>query len=169
MRILFVCTGNTCRSPMAEVMLRHMAAQQGLELQVQSAGVATGDGLPMSMHAFTVLVEQQMQPANCFCSMALKEQQVQWADVILTLTIAHKQQVIQQFPYVSHKTFSLKEYVSIIEQDYMTDKQLPVISWEQQEKKLDIVDPYGGTVEQYRLTAMEIKTLLVRLLEKWEK
>ncbi|CDN44428.1 low molecular weight phosphatase family protein [Paenibacillus sp. P22] len=55
MRILFVCTGNTCRSPMAEAFLRELSAERGLRLEVRSAGVSTVDGLPVSRHALQVL------------------------------------------------------------------------------------------------------------------
>ena len=54
-RILFICTGNTCRSPMAEGLLRKLAAERGLKLEVKSAGVSAVDGMPVSRHTAAIL------------------------------------------------------------------------------------------------------------------
>lgn len=109
-RILFVCTGNTCRSPMAEAMLRQLAADRGLELEVKSAGVSAWDGTPMSDHAASVLKEHNIEGYETFASTALSDAEVAWADLILTLTVGHKRHVLQRFPTAADKTYTLREY-----------------------------------------------------------
>lgn len=191
-RILFVCTGNTCRSPIAEALLKHMAEERRLELHVQSAGVAAGGGMPMSQYAATVLEEQNIANHHEFRSTALNEKLVQWADMILTLTTDHKRHVLQQFPGVSDKTFVLKEYVNDAEQAQNEYEQIHSWAAELQlrlamgqaptEEELthltrlqlrlpdmDVADPYGGSLEQYRMTAAEIQAVLVRLIDKIEQ
>ncbi|NOJ70627.1 low molecular weight protein arginine phosphatase [Paenibacillus alvei] len=188
-RILFVCTGNTCRSPIAEAMLKHMAEERGLEMHVQSAGVAAWDGTPMSQHAAAVLEEQDIGNHHEFRSAVLDEKRVQWADLILTLTTSHKRYVLQQFPSAHNKTFALKEYVSDPEQDQEQYQQLQSLAADIQLKlamgqapteeelvqlaelqsrvpTMDVADPYGGSLEQYRITAAEIQAALARLLDK---
>lgn len=192
MRILFVCTGNTCRSPIAEAMLKHMAEERGLEMDVQSAGVAAWDGAPMSQHAAAVLEEQDIGNHHEFRSAALDEKRVQWADLILTLTTSHKRHVLQQFPGAHSKTFALKEYVSDPEQDQEQYQQLQSLAADIQLKlamgqapseeelvqfaelqrlvpTMDVADPYGGSLEQYRMTAAEIQAALARLLDKLQQ
>jgi len=188
-RILFVCTGNTCRSPIAEAMLKHMAEERGLEIHVQSAGVAAWDGTPMSQHASTVLEEQNIANHRDFRSAALDEDRVHWADLILTLTTSHKRHVLQQFPGATSKTFALKEYVSNPDSEQEQYQQLQSLAADLQLKlamgqaptedelvqlaelqrlmpNQDVGDPYGGSLEQYRMTAAEIQAALTRLLDK---
>ncbi|MBD8498189.1 low molecular weight protein arginine phosphatase [Paenibacillus arenosi] len=193
-RILFVCTGNTCRSPMAESLLRHMASQRGIAVEVRSAGVAATDGMPMSRHAQTVLYERNMSNES-FASRSLEKASIDWADIILTLTASHKQHVIHKFEGVADKVFTLKEYVeendtsSQKEQFHqelhslMAELQLKLSMGEQPSEleiarvyqlqarmpNLDIQDPYGGNLEQYQLTAEEIRSALERVLDKLDQ
>ncbi|MCM3338669.1 low molecular weight protein arginine phosphatase [Paenibacillus sp. MER TA 81-3] len=191
-RILFVCTGNTCRSPMAEAMLRHLAEDRSLDLDVKSAGVAAWDGTPISEHAAEALAEQQITSHRTFRSTALNEEGIQWADIILTLTFGHKQHVLQRFPHAADKTFALKEYVEqdgavVDEREQLlalaAELQLKLALGEEpteEERKqlfelqrrapsMDVADPFGGTLEQYRMTAAEIREALHLLLDKLDK
>ncbi|GAF10191.1 low molecular weight protein tyrosine phosphatase [Paenibacillus pini JCM 16418] len=106
--ILFVCTGNTCRSPMAEALLRKLATERGISLEVRSAGVAAMEGTSISHHAEAVLRDHEIY--DSLTSSSLRSETVEWSDLILTLTGSHKQHVIHNFPHAADKTFTLKEF-----------------------------------------------------------
>lgn len=185
--ILFVCTGNTCRSPMAQGMFGTMASREGLDLAIRSAGIAAANGAPISDKASRILREKGFQ--GVLKANALTGEMVDWADLILTMTMNHKQHVLQRFPRAVGKTFTLKEYVeddperlkAIREQEqFISEMQVkqalaqPVTEEEKQkwlEYQLsafdpDIADPFGGSMEQYRECAEEIESYLRKLLRK---
>jgi protein-tyrosine-phosphatase len=107
-RILIVCTGNTCRSPMAEAMLKDLAARSGKPLEIRSAGVSTPSGLPISPHAAATLRKRNLVLPGS--STALSANEVTWASLILAMTAGHKRAILQRFPEAITKTFTLKEY-----------------------------------------------------------
>ena len=82
-RILFVCTGNICRSPMAEGLLRHAAQRRG-DISVASAGVATGYGQRVSEHSGTALREWKLDIPNSR-SQPPSDQPVQWATPLFAM------------------------------------------------------------------------------------
>ncbi|WP_068778913.1 low molecular weight protein arginine phosphatase [Paenibacillus sp. GM2] len=187
MRILFVCTGNTCRSPMAEGMLRKLAKDRGILLDVRSAGVAASEGASMSSHAAAVLRDQGIE--DHITSTPLSEGLVDWADLILTLTSGHRRHVIQYFPAAADKIYTLKEYVESDEQvleaqdelhqlvaelelDRALGKELDPVRQRrlaelfQQMPAYDISDPFGGSRTEYNATAQEIRSALEQLLDK---
>lgn len=188
--ILFVCTGNTCRSPMAEGLLRQMAKQRGLALDVRSAGVAATPGMPMSRHAQAVLHDHQID--DRITSSALDRGLIEWADLILTLTGSHKSHVLRTFPDAYDRTHTLKEYVEddpdvlgdLEELDSLsasvelsralgetveTSLRQRMIELRQRIPMFDISDPFGGSRDDYEATAAEIRTALDRLLDKLER
>lgn len=151
-RMLFVCTGNTCRSPMAEALFRKIAGDAGLDLEVRSAGVAAATGGPMSEHARRVLEDRGIQTEH-FRSSAVTEEAIDRADLILTMTASHKETLVRLFPKAADKAFTLKEFVSERRDDGRPSD-------------LDVADPFGGTLEDYRACADELEGLLRRLAER---
>ena len=133
MNIYFICTGNTCRSPMAEAILTSMKLEN---VEVRSAGIYALEGGEMSENAKSVLEAEQIL-VNHRSSMVSKDD-LQWADLILTMTSAHKELVLQAYPEVQEKIFTLKEYTA------------PYTS-------KDISDPFGGDYHQYKQTFQELK------------
>ncbi|TCP20248.1 protein-tyrosine phosphatase [Scopulibacillus darangshiensis] len=104
--VLFVCTGNTCRSPMAEALLKHKGSSR---YEAKSAGLFANMGSqahPNALEALTkrgIEFDHRSQPATVDL--------VEWAHLIFTMTEQHKQLLLQQFPEAINKVFTLKEYV----------------------------------------------------------
>jgi protein-tyrosine-phosphatase len=107
-RILFVCTGNICRSAMAEHLLRHWSAQRGLGLEVRSAGTAAESWYEMPEHARRLLAESGVPPAEHKPSLLTREQ-LRWADLVLVMTEAHLDHIVGLYPEFTRKTRLLRE------------------------------------------------------------
>lgn len=190
MRILFVCTGNTCRSPMAEGMMRKMAKERGLDITVRSAGVAAAPGIPISRHAEAVLREQGI--GDRFLSTPLHAELVEWSDLILSLTEGHKRQILYSFPEAADKIYTLKEFADNEAESLAAREELQRLAAgmelelslgkqpdEAARRRLnellqrmpvyDITDPFGGSREDYDRTAAEIRDALERILDKLER
>lgn len=141
MNIYFICTGNTCRSPMAAAILMNKNIKN---LQVRSAGIYAQQGSAMSQNAQYVLNQKNIEQDHR--SSLFSQQDAQWADLILTMTTAHKEMVLRLVDNVSHKTFTLNEYVG-------NDVR-------------DIQDPYGGDVFVYEQTFEQLNEAIEKLEEK---
>ncbi|MBO0958591.1 low molecular weight protein arginine phosphatase [Neobacillus sp. MM2021_6] len=140
--ILFVCTGNTCRSPMAEAILKNKHLD-GVE--VKSAGIYAASGSEASPHAQRVLDDNRI--SHNHRSNLLTGTEVEWADLILTMTTSHKFAIQQQFPDAHVKVFTLKEYSG-------------------EPFNHDVVDPYGGNLGMYETTFRELNELINKAIEK---
>lgn len=109
-KVLFVCTGNTCRSPMAEALLRQKAMEEGIRLEVGSAGISAVNGLSPSDAAVQVMKEKGIDHSS-HRSRPLDAAMAAWADLILVMTEAHKQMLVHRYPDAVDKLHTLKEYV----------------------------------------------------------
>lgn len=140
-RVLFVCTGNTCRSPMAEALLRHYGKEN---FEAKSAGVFANPGSDASLYAKNALAEKGIKATHA--SQQITEELLEWADMVLTMTESHKQLVIGHYPSAGKKVYTFYEFVE------GTSK--------------DISDPFGGSLAIYQSTLVEMEKLVQTLLKK---
>ena len=106
--ILFVCTGNVCRSPMAEGLFRQMLANRP-DIRVRSAGVSTVPGQPPSQHAVEVLADLRVDISK-LRSLPLSDELVRGASCIIAMTRSHMESIHYLFPEAAEKTFLLREF-----------------------------------------------------------
>lgn len=144
MNILFVCTGNTCRSPMAEALLLKLAEEKDLDLNVKSAGTYGIDGSLPSINSVKALSNVGIGIEG-FRTSSLKEEDLMWADLILTMGRSHRDLIFYDFPNLRDKVFTLKEYVLKCDED--------------------VVDPFGSSLEVYEMTRDEILNILRDFIE----
>ncbi|RKD76080.1 protein-tyrosine phosphatase [Sinobaca qinghaiensis] len=140
--VLFVCTGNTCRSPLAEALLLHKNEE---EIEVRSAGVYAADGVPPSVETLEVLKEKNISYQET--SNLLTKEMIDWADIVLTMTVSHKQAAAAMYPYAADRIYTLHEFAL-------------------DDKGRDIMDPIGADTDVYRQTAAEIERLMDHAIPK---
>lgn len=176
--ILFVCTGNTCRSSMAEAMFKVMLKDAGLDIEVASAGTSVFFQGGASAQAVEVMGERGIDLSG-HSSRQIVNEDIKKADLILTMTQVHKQTVQEMVPEFSGKVFTLKEYVAgdseksgeILEKALADDCEAPekALANNCETEGIDIVDPFGGTVEDYRACSREIEKALEKLIREIKK
>jgi protein-tyrosine phosphatase len=115
-RILFVCTGNICRSAMAEHLLRHLAKERGLDLETASAGIAAEPYYEVPEAAKRLLAAEGVPPFTHKARLATREV-LRWADLILAMTEEHHDHIVELYPEFASRTRLFREAAGFGEQD----------------------------------------------------
>lgn len=144
--LLFVCTGNTCRSPMAEVIARDLAKDRGLAVEVRSAGIAADEASGASEGSLLVAMERGLDLSR-HRSRQLTRALLDDADLVLTMGPSHLAAVRELGG--ERKAALLSDYATYGE------SQRPVS------------DPIGGELPVYRATFEELHRLVQRALDRW--
>lgn len=144
--IMFVCTGNTCRSPMAEGGLRKLLEKDNItDIVVNSSGTAAASGFPATNFAIEA-VRIWGADITQHESQMITVESINNADLILAMTPSHCYDIIKMVPEAREKTFLLKNY--------------PEPSF----KGEGVDDPIGGSLDMYNQTFIEIGEELGRIL-----
>ncbi|MFV1995640.1 MAG: RpiB/LacA/LacB family sugar-phosphate isomerase, partial [Verrucomicrobiales bacterium] len=146
MHVVFVCTGNICRSPMAEGLLRK-ALEDTENVMVGSAGVGAPEGQPPSEHAIDVLIEENIDIRE-LRSTLLDARIVDSATLLFAMTHGHKDAIEEEFPAAAEKTFLLCEF-----------------SDPGQVTSLDVPDPIGLSRSAYLETRDQIKGAIPGIID----
>lgn len=146
MLILFVCTGNTCRSPIAVAIARRVAEERGLaDLDLGSAGTSAVDGQPASDGALLVGIERQLDLAE-HRARQLTPELVELADLILVMGPHHLERV--EALGGAGKAYLLTDYAT-----RSTDGR-------------PVTDPFGGDLDAYRATVDELESEIHRAVDR---
>lgn len=140
--ILFVCTANMCRSPMAEGLMQAKLKREKLdgEFRAESAGVWTDDGNAATELAVKVMADRAIDIGG-HRSRVVTEAMMRDAALVLTMTRSHAEALCAEFPAYRNKVHLLSEMMG---------------------GTSDVEDPVGGTLQQYEMSAQDLENMIER-------
>jgi len=146
--ILFVCTGNTCRSPLAEGFLKKLLAKSSSSgMEIGSAGLDALPGSSASFHSVQVALKNSVSLEEHQARLVTAEL-IEQADLILVMEAGHRSHLVDRYPQASDKIYLLRHFARYGSQER------------------GIPDPYGGNLEAYRFCFEDIKEC-VESLHEW--
>ncbi len=166
MNILFVCTGNVCRSPMAEGFLRSEAARLGLDIDVRSTGTHAWTGRAATIEGRRVMNEHGVS-IDDHRTLELDAALVDWADLVIGMSREHVRETVRAFPAAADRTYTLKGFLEMLP---LLPPYTDTESWLRAAAAMrevaervaspDIDDPIGEREAAYRRVAAEVRELV---------
>ncbi|MFH1467931.1 MAG: low molecular weight phosphotyrosine protein phosphatase [Pseudomonadota bacterium] len=142
-RLLFVCTGNICRSPMAEYLARAYATERGRAVEVRSASAMGLDGHPAHPNVTKVMAEIGID-TSAHRSQPLTPELLRWADWTLVMELAHARACRELEPACEERVLLLGSFCG----------------------QLEIADPLGGWKGRFRRTRDELEDCVQRFMDR---
>lgn len=149
LKLLFICTGNTCRSPMAEGIMKSIVNDKNLSIDVYSAGISAIEGDKVSSNAVIVLREMGIDISSHKAKQVTKKM-LDESDIVLTMTRQHKEILLRSTKGLESKIYTFKEFAN-------------------NGISSDILDPYGGNYNIYKQCSKEIKHEALKVIEIFDK
>lgn len=146
-KIMFICTGNICRSAMADALMKKLAKDSNKDIEVYSCGIFAEDGDMPTFNAVEAIKEYDVD-LKLHRATNIRNSRIEDMDIILCATVLHKNNVINMYPNLKDKIFTIKEYADYDKND------------------LDIPDPWGYDIETYRFCASTISKCLNKIIDK---
>lgn len=151
MNIMFVCTGNICRSAMADWMMKKLAKDHKREdIKVFSSGVCALDGDHATQNAIFAAREYDVEWKE-HRAINVRRTNMKDMNYIFGMTTSHKYELIQMYPELKDKIYTLKEFINLKDN--------------KQAKDIDIEDPWGYDLFIYRKCATQIYDCLEKLIK----
>lgn len=148
MKIMFICTGNICRSAMAKGMMRKLVIENNINAEIYSCGVYAQTGDFATYNAVEAAKEYNADISSHRAT-NIRESKIEEMDLILCATTSHKQSVLYLYSNLQGKVYTMKEYAKL-------DKN---------GQDMDIKDPWGYDEVVYRKCASEIEECLEKIVE----
>lgn len=146
-KIMFVCTGNICRSAMAEAILKDKLKNRKIDEKfvVCSSGIYAYKGDTSTYEALKTMKDEYNIDLSNHRAVPIRDSKIEEMDLILCMTASHKNSLNYIYPNLENKTFLLKEYVGL---------------------EGEVEDPWGGTLNTYLKCAKELDKYIELLLKK---
>ena len=148
MKIMFICTGNICRSAMAHGMMEKLIKENNIDAEIYSCGVYADTGDFATYNAIEAANEYGADISNHRAT-NIRESKIEEMDLILCATMSYKQSVSYLYPSLKTKVFTMKEYARL----------------DNNGQDMDIKDPWGYDEFIYRKCAKEINDCLEKTIE----
>jgi len=150
--VLFVCTGNICRSPIAEGYFNQKAKEKGLDIYAESAGTSAYEGDRVSALSVKVTKKLYNIDISTHRARAICEEDVKESSLILTMSRTHKHILISNFPEHRAKIFTISEYVLEPDMRHFAE---------------DVKDPFMSNEYTYSKVAQQIADYVDKVIESF--